>query len=110
MNNKTKTQILEIIRNLINFPYPQICVHLVSLDLLQLLIDNDAEIPDDLIKSVSLSSNGDEESIEILNKLIEKGKNVEEISFEDFPEPDTIVESVAYSKKHKTLNPLISAR
>ena len=74
MNNKTKTQILEIIRNLINFPYPQICVHLVSLDLLQLLIDNDAEIPDDLIKSVSLSSNGDEESIEILNKLIEESK------------------------------------
>ena len=110
MDNKTKTQVLEIIRNLINFPFPQICVHLISLDLLQLLIDNDADIPDDLIKSVSLSSNGDEESIAILNKLIQEGKNVEEISFEDFPEPDTIVESVAYSKKHKTLNTLISAR
>jgi hypothetical protein len=69
-SQKVKNEILQMVKGLVNFPFPQICVHAVSLDLLQLLINNNIDIPEELIRSVCQNSNGDVEATEIINDLI----------------------------------------
>lgn len=39
----------------------------------------------------------------IANLRLIISKKEEDISFEDFPEPDSVIESIAYSKKHNSL-------
>lgn len=69
MNNLEK-ELYKVIRSFVNFPFGQICVHSASLEILNALEKSGYNIPDDLVKSISKSSNGDEESIKILDKLL----------------------------------------
>lgn len=59
-----------LIKTFVTFPFPQICVHLASLEIVQILIKNEIDVPEDLISSLSSSSNGDEKSLEVLNSII----------------------------------------
>lgn len=59
-------KVFEIIRNLLGFPYPQICRHLVALDLLSLLIEHGVNVDENLIKAVV--SCDDIEALELLSK------------------------------------------
>lgn len=46
------TEIVTIIRGLLTFPFPQVCRHLVALNLLELLQEHGAVVPEDLARAV----------------------------------------------------------
>lgn len=58
----------KMVRNLSKFPYPRICRHAVSLDLLSFMEEKGEVPPLELVKAVGDCD--DELAIELLNKLI----------------------------------------
>lgn len=61
--------LLQLVEKLIDFPFPQICRHLVAHDLLQAMREAGAEIPDELIDAVTQAQ--DASAREQLAQLIE---------------------------------------
>ncbi len=66
----TQKDLYKIIQGLVNFPYGQICVHAVALDLLNLMETKGFEIPSELAKSLSKGSYGDDESKLIIKNIL----------------------------------------
>lgn len=63
--------IYKMIIGLLKFPYPQICRHLVALELLSLLEKNGYEISEELAKYISKASECDSEAIDlIVNQIL----------------------------------------
>ena len=55
-----------LVEGLIKFPFSQICVHSVALDIMSVLEKNGEPISDRLVKCLVAASAGDEEALEIL--------------------------------------------
>ncbi len=58
--------LMQMVKGLLNFPYPQICRHSVALDILCILEKNNIQLPAGLIAAVCKSSEGDEEALRLL--------------------------------------------
>jgi len=63
-------RILRIIQRLMQFPYPQICRHLVAADLLSLLEEYGMEVSSDLAKAVVGAD--DENAVRLLEDCLAK--------------------------------------
>jgi hypothetical protein len=64
------TQVFRIIKRLVTFPYPQICVHSVAADLLSALEDNGLEAtPDFVALARAVVRAEDEDALEILSRV-----------------------------------------
>jgi hypothetical protein len=73
--------LFKYILGLIRWPFPQKCIHSVALDILEIMEANKIPFPAELADSLCRASSGDEESEEILIKLIkEEGENSEPTS------------------------------
>jgi hypothetical protein len=67
VNPITEYDILNMVRNLMKFRYPQICRHLVAADLLSLLDSKGASVSADLADAV-VNAN-DEEALRLLGEV-----------------------------------------
>lgn len=63
----TEKDIYKLIKRLVNFPYPQICIHSVACDLLSLLESKGHPIDNELARALVFAD--DELSLSILEKL-----------------------------------------
>lgn len=66
----TVDDVLKMIRNLMKFPFPQICRHAVALDLISILEEKGWNPPNDLVKAVTRA--WDDIALEELAKLEEQ--------------------------------------
>lgn len=67
---KLHKDLLKVVQDLVSFPNSQVCVHYASLNILSAMIENGVEIPESLVKSIYENSEGDEESIRIIEEII----------------------------------------
>lgn len=56
----------DVIEGLIKYPFSQICVHSIALDILSVLERNGEVVDGDLIRAIVQASAGDELALEIL--------------------------------------------
>lgn len=63
-----KEDIYALIEGLIRFPYSQICVHSVALDLLSILLKHGEVLQDGLAESIIKASGGDVETLCLLSE------------------------------------------
>ena len=61
--------LFKLVEGCVKFPFPQVCRHLVALDLLSVMMEAGVEVPDELVKAISQSSGGDEKAMEILLEM-----------------------------------------
>ncbi len=52
-------RIIGVVSNLVDYPFPTICRHLVAHDLLQALRESGVHVPDELISSVTEAKDGE---------------------------------------------------
>jgi hypothetical protein len=64
-----KNDLVQEVRNMLNFPFPSICRHTVALDMLSILEKHGYPIPDGLAKAICEGSGGDERALEILKEV-----------------------------------------
>jgi hypothetical protein len=75
MNQELEKDLLFLIKNLVTFPFPQICVHLIAFDILEVLskynpsILNKEELQN-ISNALVKSSAGDDKVIDIINSVI----------------------------------------
>lgn len=78
MEKITETDIYKIIKRLVEFPFPQICVHYVAINLLSLLESKNVNIDNNLAKVLTQAD--DFTALELLDEIITKGNNMINIS------------------------------
>lgn len=60
--------LLKLVRGLLDYPFPQVCRHLVAHDVLTIMKESGVEIPDELLRAVTHAK--DDEAKQILEPLI----------------------------------------
>lgn len=68
MSLKIERQLLGYVKRALEFPFPQICKHMVAADLLSLLEERGLPIPDELAKAVVQAD--DETAIELIDEMM----------------------------------------
>ena len=72
----TEADVLTLVRGAIKFPFPQVCKHLVALDLLNLLITKGYEVREELASAVVEAR--DEDALQLLDpELVMSSSGVE---------------------------------
>jgi len=69
MSLKIERQLLNFVKRAIEFPYPQICKHMVAADLLSLLEERGLPIPEELAKAVVQAD--DETAIKLIDEILD---------------------------------------